>query len=92
MADINSSEEYCLLGYAVIQSDSSLSKFQRNILPPSSGTKSKPSMEKVVRARIGALSKRTFKGFNYFIVLLVQDSNASLHPYHFFHVWPNHQH
>jgi hypothetical protein len=62
----------------VIQADGSLLKLPMNILPLSSGRKSETSMEKVVRTRIGALSKGALKGLNYFIILLAQSSNPSL--------------
>jgi hypothetical protein len=50
-----------LLGYQPVQFDRSLLTFPKNVLPPSSGYKSKLRMEKLVdirrSTRIGALSE-----------------------------------
>jgi hypothetical protein len=42
---INALKEYCLLACDVMQSETGLPTFQKNILPPALGSKSKPEQQ-----------------------------------------------
>lgn len=68
----NTFEEYCLLGDDTVWSGRGSQMFQRNLLPPSSGLKSKPSKQYVLLKKLVNFCQTTYH--------IPEDSMLHSHP------------